>query len=168
MDSTQIGFDKFSPALLTLDSSSAGSHLICLSSASGISILAIEVLIYIYYRQWFWCYSSNEATSWQAVSYERSWSSNRDWSFSVSGYASNSAEVRHGSSKPPWNASQVALCDSSLMPSCILMMVSCYQIHRPIGVCMVGGLQYLTLTRPDISFAVGLVDKFMQSPRSLI
>lgn len=30
---------------------------------------------------------------------------------------------------------------------------------------MVGGLQYLTLTRPDISFAVGLVDKFMQSPQ---
>lgn len=83
----------------------------------------------------------------------------------VDGYASNSAEVRHGSSKPPWNASQVALCDSSLMPSCILMMVSCYQIHRPIGVCMVGGLQYFTLTRPEISFAVGLVDKFIQSPR---
>lgn len=74
------------------------------------------------------------------------------------GYASNSAEVRHGSSKPPWNASQVALCDSSLMPSSILMMVSCYQ--RPIGVCMVGGLQCFTLTRPEISFAVGLVDKF--------
>lgn len=83
----------------------------------------------------------------------------------VDGYASNSAEVRHGSSKPPWNASQVALCDSSLMPSSILMMVSCYQIHRPIGVCMVGGLQYFTLTRPEISFAVGLVDKFIQSPR---
>lgn len=30
---------------------------------------------------------------------------------------------------------------------------------------MVGGLQYFTLTRPEISFAVGLVDKFMQSPR---
>jgi hypothetical protein len=30
---------------------------------------------------------------------------------------------------------------------------------------MVGGPQYLTLTRPEISFAVGLVDKFMQSPR---
>ncbi len=45
MDSTQTGFEKFSTALLTLDSSSAGSHLISLSSASGISILAIEVLI---------------------------------------------------------------------------------------------------------------------------
>jgi len=30
---------------------------------------------------------------------------------------------------------------------------------------MVGGLQYFTLTRPEISFAVGLVDKFIQSPR---
>nr|YP_009381438.1 hypothetical protein AEK19_MT1029 [Utricularia reniformis]ART31251.1 hypothetical protein AEK19_MT1029 [Utricularia reniformis] len=30
---------------------------------------------------------------------------------SVVGYASNSAEVRHGSSKPPWNAPQVAPCD---------------------------------------------------------
>lgn len=40
MDSTQTGFEKFSTALLTLDSSSAGSHLICLSSASA--ILAID------------------------------------------------------------------------------------------------------------------------------
>lgn len=30
---------------------------------------------------------------------------------------------------------------------------------------MVGGLQYCTLTRPEIEFAVGLVDKFIQSPR---
>lgn len=45
------------------------------------------------------------------------------------------------------------------------MMVSCYQIHRPIGVCMVGGLQYFTLTRPEISFAVGVISQYMQSPR---
>lgn len=55
--------------------------------------------------------------------------------------------------------------DSSFMQSSILMMVSCYQIHLPIGLCMVGGPQYFTLTRTEISFAVGLVDKFMQSPR---
>ena len=30
---------------------------------------------------------------------------------------------------------------------------------------MVGGLQYFTLTRPEIPFALGLVDKFIQSPR---
>lgn len=30
---------------------------------------------------------------------------------------------------------------------------------------MVGGLQYFTLTRPEISFALGLVEKFIQSPR---
>jgi hypothetical protein len=30
---------------------------------------------------------------------------------------------------------------------------------------MVGGPQYFTLTRTEISFAVGLVDKFMQYPR---
>ncbi len=30
---------------------------------------------------------------------------------------------------------------------------------------MVGGQKYFTLTRPEISFALGLVDKFIQSPR---
>ena len=29
---------------------------------------------------------------------------------------------------------------------------------------MVGGLQYFTLARPEISFALGLLNKFMQSP----
>jgi hypothetical protein len=33
---------------------------------------------------------------------------------------------------------------------------------------MVGGFQDFTLIRPEISFAIGLVDKFMQCTRSLI
>ena len=31
--------------------------------------------------------------------------------------------------------------------------------------CMVGSLIYMTITRPDLSYAVGLVSQFMQSPR---
>lgn len=57
MDSTQIGFEKCSPALLTLDSSSAGSHLICLSSASGISILSLLWQQECYQNSTQWCVS---------------------------------------------------------------------------------------------------------------
>ena len=38
MDTTQIGTEIFNPALQTLESSSAGSNFICLSSPSGIFI----------------------------------------------------------------------------------------------------------------------------------
>lgn len=33
---------------------------------------------------------------------------------------------------------------------------------------LVGSLIYLTLTRPDIAFAVGVVSRFMQKPKNLI
>ena len=31
--------------------------------------------------------------------------------------------------------------------------------------CIVGSLTYMTITRPDLSYAVGLVSQFMQAPR---
>ena len=33
--------------------------------------------------------------------------------------------------------------------------------------CLMGSLVYLTITRPDISYAVNLVSQFMTSPRHL-
>ncbi len=31
--------------------------------------------------------------------------------------------------------------------------------------CIVGSLIYMTITRPDLSYAVGVVSQFMQTPR---
>ncbi len=32
-------------------------------------------------------------------------------------------------------------------------------------ICIVGSLIYMTITRPDLSYAVGVVSQFMQTPR---
>ena len=34
--------------------------------------------------------------------------------------------------------------------------------------CIVGSLNYMTITKPYLSYDVGLVSKFMQAPRNLI